>query len=124
MDCSLDMALSFFNKWKEEVTVLTVMLASPRFNLSGAALVSDCSSEGIRLVPPTIKTASGEIISVPGEIIVGFEEASFEYAEPREASSEIRDKAESLFVCVLTIKFPDLVLKLTEMRNQPEFVQS
>lgn len=119
MNCSPEIALSFLNKWKEENTLLSVMMYGPRLNFDGVAYINDCSTEGVRLKPPKMRTDSGETIGFPGKIEVGFKDGTFEYVEPREASSDIRQAAEALFDCILTVKIPDLILVLTVMRNQP-----
>jgi hypothetical protein len=119
MECSLEIALSLLNKWKEEKTLLSVMMFTPRVNFDGAAYVIDCSSEGVRLKPPALRAPSGETLALPGKLEVGFEGGTFEYVEPREAPSDIRQAAEGLFDCILTVKVPDVILSLSVMRNQP-----
>jgi hypothetical protein len=122
MYCSPEMGQSILNKWKDELAVLSVILVTPTFNFSGAVIVSDCPDGGVAFVLPAVNTDSGEILPFPAELLVSFAEASFEYAEPREAPFDIREGVERLLVCVLTIKSPTLVLTLSEMRNQPKQV--
>jgi hypothetical protein len=125
MNCSPNEAASFFHKWLDESTLLTVMLSSPTLSLSCSGVVVEFSpDDGVRLVAPVLKTASGEVIQFPFDLVVGFEGALFEYAEPREAPSDIREASEAIITCVLSIKTPGLVLMLSEMENQPPLAQS
>jgi hypothetical protein len=125
MYCSPDDAATFFRKWEGEATLLSVILSSPSFNMSCSVVVAEFSpGDGVRLVSPVLKTTSGEVVQFPFDLLVALEGAAFEYAEPREAPSDIREASEAIFTCVLSVRTPDLILTLSEMRNQPEITQS
>jgi hypothetical protein len=58
-------------------------MASPLFAVTGlATFVADSSPAGIRFVPVSLKSPTDENVIVPGEIVVVFEQDSFEYEEP------------------------------------------
>jgi hypothetical protein len=122
MECPAEMAESFLRKWKEENTVLVVTLSTSRLHLTmGGTVVDFEGSAGVVIAALAVQSPSGEITAAPGELTVGFEDAEFEYSDPRESPDDIRENFEAMFVCLLTARVPgenpELILTLTEMRH-------
>jgi len=108
MNCSPDMAASLFNKWREEITFVLIVLAGVGFKVHTFGLVEASSPDELLL-----SLANG------GRLIYHLKGASYDYAEPREAPPDIREETEAMVNCALQVKFPDMTLALSEMREQP-----
>jgi hypothetical protein len=130
MNCPPEMAFSFISKWREDHTLLVVMLSTQRFGIKTAGSIVAGDENGIHLMFLAVKDRSGEVTEAPGELIISFRDSLFEYTEPREAPEVIREESESMMVFMLTVRgpldkredppTPEFILTLTELTNQPK----
>jgi hypothetical protein len=87
-------ALQLLAKWKNDGHPLFIDFTGKGVAISFDGKLSEISSNGLR--------ASGKGVKLEMSLIG----ASFEYSEPREAETDIREAWESRVVCCLAISLP------------------
>jgi hypothetical protein len=99
MEMSAEEAIRHLNKWKQDKSQLRLMLSMSFVSLSLLAngKIREASLADERL---TVKIADWEFIFLP-------DDATFEYAEPREAQLSAIGLSEANCVCCLTVVFRD-----------------
>lgn len=116
-----EMAERLLRKWQDLSTVLVVSLNTLQLAVSTSGTITAFEpNDGIEISLLAFKSFSGEVTAAPGSVSVLLKDATFEYVESSEAPPEVREQSVAMIVCVLSIRLPDLVFTLSEMRNQPE----